>query len=68
MKKSLVITMSLLTCFLFFLSFNSFAQSGNITGKVIDKDGKPLAGATIKIKGTNRTTTTNDQGNYTFTT
>ncbi len=67
MKKSLVITISLMTCFLLFLSLGSFSQTGNITGKVIDKDGKPLAGATVKIKGTNKTTTTDEQGNYAFT-
>ena len=43
MKKSLVITTSLWMCFFLFLSFNSFAQTGNITGKVIDKDGKLIA-------------------------
>jgi iron complex outermembrane recepter protein len=67
MKKTPVTITSLWMCFFLFLSSVSFAQTSNITGKVIDKDGKPLAGATVKIKGTNKTTITNDQGNYTFT-
>jgi CarboxypepD_reg-like domain len=67
MKKSPVIITTLLMCVFLFLSLASFAQTGNITGKVIDKYGKPLAGVTVKIKGTNSITTTNDQGNYTFT-
>jgi iron complex outermembrane recepter protein len=67
MKKNPIITTSLLICVFLFLSLTSFAQTGNITGKVIHKDGKPLAGATVKIKGTNKTTTTDEQGNYAFT-
>jgi hypothetical protein len=32
------------------------------TGKVIDSTGSPLIGASVKIKGTNKVTKTNDQG------
>src|SRR5437763_1885674 len=31
------------------LAVPGFAQTGNITGKVLDVDGKPLSGATISI-------------------
>lgn len=50
-----------------FLTTQSFAQ-GNISGKVTDGDGNPLAGATVKIKGTAKTTSTNEQGLFSFST
>src|SRR5690606_17768967 len=34
----------------------------NVTGKVIDSKGEPLAGATVKIKGTNSGTVTDANG------
>jgi hypothetical protein len=34
----------------------------DITGKVTDADGNPLAGATVKVKGSNKGTTTNNDG------
>jgi TonB-linked SusC/RagA family outer membrane protein len=34
----------------------------DITGKVTDADGNPLAGATVKVKGTSKGTTTNNDG------
>jgi TonB-linked SusC/RagA family outer membrane protein len=40
---------------------NTFAQ---ITGKVTDKDGVPLTGVTILVKGTATGTTTDIDGNY----
>lgn len=36
----------------------------NIRGKIFDENGKPLSGATITIKGTNKTTTTDQNGEY----
>jgi TonB-dependent starch-binding outer membrane protein SusC len=36
----------------------------DVTGKVLDNDGVPLSGATIAIKGTNRTTITNSKGEF----
>lgn len=38
-----------------------------ITGKVTDSDGKPLAGASITVKGSSRGTTTDANGNYSLT-
>ncbi len=38
----------------------------DITGKVTDENGNPLAGANVKIKGTNRITTTNTDGTFQF--
>ena len=39
-------------------------QKSVIEGKVIDGFGNPVKGATIKVKGTQFTTQTNDNGNY----
>lgn len=43
----------------------AFAQAQTVTGKVTDaKDGAPIPGVTITIKGTNKGTVTNVDGNY----
>ena len=50
---------------LFFAS--AYAQGTVITGKVTDAvDGTPLAGTTVKIKGTSKATVTNQNGNFTI--
>lgn len=38
----------------------------DIRGKIVDNDGLPLKGATIKVKGTNQYTTTNNEGSFTL--
>jgi len=38
----------------------------DITGKVTDSEGNPLAGASIKVKGTNNGATTNEKGEFTI--
>ena len=38
------------------------AQTNSVKGKVTDTKGTPLNGATVKIKGTDKATTTNEQG------
>lgn len=46
---------------------NTYAQSVIITGKVTDAvDGAPLNGSTIKIKGTSKATSTNQNGSFTI--
>jgi TonB-dependent receptor len=51
--------------FLFCFSAMVFAQNtGRITGRVTDKDGNALPGASVSIKGTTRTTTTDLTGTY----
>ena len=51
------------TVFTFLLmSVYAIAQSGTVSGKVIDNSGKLLPGATVKIKGTNEVTKTDEQG------
>jgi len=53
------------TIILIAFSINSFAQERSITGKITDAtDKKPVAGATIRVKGTERGTTTNADGVY----
>ena len=54
----LVLTMS-------FLTFSVFAQQKLISGKVTStEDNKPLPGVTVAIKGTNRSTTTDANGDF----
>ncbi len=53
---------------LIFLLLNwgfSFAQDRQITGKVIDQtDSNPIAGASVKVKGTTKGTVTDANGNF----
>lgn len=51
-----------LACFLC-LNASLFAQSMKVTGKVSDNMG-PVAGATVKVKGSNAATVTDVDGNY----
>lgn len=52
----------LIAAFLLF-TIAGFAQQ-TITGKVTDNNGSPLAGASVKVKGTNRGTLTNNAGDF----
>ncbi|MES1249265.1 MAG: SusC/RagA family TonB-linked outer membrane protein, partial [Chitinophaga rupis] len=58
MKKFLLLLFSA-CCFLF-----NYAQDQVIKGKVTDEEGRPLAGATITIKNTTTSATTDAQGNF----
>jgi TonB-linked SusC/RagA family outer membrane protein len=58
-----------------YLRNNSSANSGKassmrqeISGTILDENGDPLVGVTVRVKGTNAVTTTNIDGNYTITT
>jgi len=65
LKKFLIFIGISLSCAT--ISFNSYAQNRQVTGKVSDKDdGLPLPGVTIKVKGTNNAATTNNEGLYTI--
>ena len=46
----------------------AYAESGTITGKVTDKNGQPLAGVNITVKGTSTSTVSDNNGNYKITT
>ncbi|WP_299666504.1 TonB-dependent receptor [uncultured Polaribacter sp.] len=51
--------------FLFLIScWNTFGQEKIISGIVTDKNSEPLFGVTIRIKGTNKGTTTDFDGKY----
>lgn len=59
----------LVTCLFVFLMFGLItdisAQKRTVTGQVISADdSSPLPGVTVKVKGTNRGTVTNADGNY----
>ena len=40
------------------------AQTGSVSGKVLDETGQPLPGASILVKGTTRSTSTDADGNF----
>ncbi|WP_426327455.1 SusC/RagA family TonB-linked outer membrane protein [Pedobacter sp. R-06] len=40
------------------------AQTGSVSGKVLDETGLPLPGASVVVKGTTRSTSTDENGNY----
>jgi len=61
MKKCLVLL--LLTLGL----LRGYTQDQVIKGKVTDENGKPLTGATVTIKNTNNSTTTDADGNFQIT-
>jgi len=51
-----------LLVFSFFASVSLYAQT--VTGTVTDGSNKPLAGVTVTVKGSSRSTLTNDAGNF----
>jgi TonB-linked SusC/RagA family outer membrane protein len=60
MKKVL----SLMAGLILFLNGVVYAQQREITGKVTDANGSPLAGVSVKVKGTNNGTYTEEDGTY----
>src|SRR5579872_3943366 len=58
MKKCLLLLLLALVL------FRVNAQDQTVSGKVTDEAGKPLAGATVTIKGTNLSATTDENGNF----
>jgi len=46
----------------------AYTESETITGKVTDKNGQPLAGVNITVKGTSTSTVSDNSGNYKITT
>lgn len=58
-KTSWVLVLMLITC------TAVFAQQKQITGKVVDKkDGQPLPGVTVGIRGKTNNVSTNDKGEF----
>lgn len=66
MKKTYLIKYVLLLLFVL-SSVAVFAQTGVITGKVVDESNQPLPGVTVAVKGTQRSTATDANGNYRLT-
>src|SRR5437667_297047 len=62
MKKSIV----MVVVGIFLVAPRAFAQQKTVTGKVTSEQGSPLAGVSVVIKGTTRSTATNAAGNYTI--
>lgn len=60
MRNSTVLTFVLL----FFVCTNLFAQVSTITGRVLTVDGKPVANASIIVKGTTRGAVANENGEF----
>jgi len=53
--------------FLLFISFSAFSQNNfKVSGKVLDENGKPVAGATVQVKGSSIATATSADGSYTL--
>lgn len=63
MEKIYFIRYRLLLLFVL-LSFGAFAQTGSITGRVIDETNQPLPGATVSIKGTTNGSPTDADGYF----
>ena len=57
---------ALLTLLLSFISFAAFAQSGNITGNIIDENNEPIVGASVAVQGTTLGTISDLDGNFTI--
>lgn len=53
-----------LTVLLFLCAITVFAQNGRFSGKVVDEQGQPLPGATIKVKGSTQSTSTDMSGKF----
>lgn len=63
MRKVLFLLLSVL-----FLGGQVYAQSRTVTGRITDgKDGSPIPGVTIQIKGTNKGTMSAPDGSYKIT-
>jgi len=65
MRKNYSKKYALLLAFLT-MSVMAFAQSGGITGKVVDEANQPIPGATVSVDGTTIGASTDVNGNYTI--
>jgi iron complex outermembrane receptor protein len=53
-----------LLCAFLMLSIMAFAQTGSISGKIVDEHGQPLPGATATVNGTTSGAAADANGNY----
>ncbi|MCF8318707.1 MAG: SusC/RagA family TonB-linked outer membrane protein [Sphingobacteriaceae bacterium] len=63
MKKVYFMKLGLLGLFLF-ATLLATAQTGSISGRVLDESKKPLPGASVSIKGTSKSTSTDANGTF----
>ena len=59
MKKKLLLTLSILL-----IGLQVVLAQTSIRGKILDEKGEPVTGATIRVKGTNKGTVTDMNGNF----
>jgi TonB-linked SusC/RagA family outer membrane protein len=65
MKKEQIVKKVILSLvFLIFMGYFSYAQNGEITGRIMDEEGLPLPGVSVVIKGTTAGTVSNSDGTY----
>src|SRR3546814_110831 len=63
MKQFYLLKYVLLVCIVF-SSLSGFTQTGKISGMIRDDTNEPIQGATVKLEGYSKTTTTNNEGYY----
>lgn len=66
MKKTYLIKYVFLLLFVL-SAVTAFAQTGVISGKVLDENNQPLPGVTVVVKGTQKSTATDGNGSYRLT-
>jgi len=65
--KQFYLAKSFLLAFFVLINLSVFAQTGSISGKVLDETNQPLPGASVSVKGTDRQTSTDANGNFKLT-
>ena len=65
MKKVYLFKYGLTILFLL-CAFSVFAQKSAFTGKVVDETSQPLPGATVRVKGTDQSASTDVNGKFSF--
>ena len=56
-------------CMFMFFAFSTltaFAQTGSISGKILDDNKLPIPGASVQIDGTQKSTAADSDGNFKF--
>ncbi|HMF70588.1 MAG TPA: carboxypeptidase-like regulatory domain-containing protein, partial [Flavitalea sp.] len=64
MRFKQIVIRSMWTSWLLLIATFAFSQQRAVTGKILDRKGAPLSGATVLIKGTTTATQTNVEGNF----
>ncbi|WP_026899093.1 SusC/RagA family TonB-linked outer membrane protein [Daejeonella oryzae] len=65
MKKNYLMKL-MLSCIFLMSAIIASAQTGSVSGRVMDETNQPLPGATVSLKGTDRSTSTDVSGNFNF--